>query len=160
MPIDPTAPIVPGVGAAGFLLGADVLRTVAECGVFAEPEEIVSPWVPGPNHVRYHSAIVDLWAYEGRITQIGIHGSYEGQLLGRIGIGSTLGDAQRLIGRVVEDDEDNLVFADLRGVCLDWDAQPPLGPWDPNNRIEWIFVYSASAAPISIRKGTLDALSV
>ena len=143
MPIDPKAPIVPGVGAAGLKLGADVERTVAECGVFADAEEIVNEWVPGSNHVRYRSAMVDIWAYEGRISQIGVHGSYQGHLLGRIGVGSTLGDAQRLIGRIVEDELDNLVFADVPGVGVDFEAQPPRGPYDLDNRIEWIFVYSA-----------------
>src|SRR4051794_19986328 len=112
MPIDAKAPIVPGVGAAGLMLGANMERTATECGGFAGPEEIVNKWVPGPSHVRYRSHVVDLWGFEGRITQIGVHGSYEGQLLGRVGIGSTVGDAQQLIGRVVEDEEDNLIFAD------------------------------------------------
>ena len=66
---------MPGVGAAGLVLGADVERTIAECGVFADAEEIVNEWVPGPNYVRYRSATVDVWAYAGRITQIGVHGS-------------------------------------------------------------------------------------
>ena len=150
MTIDRNAPIMPGVGAAGLKVGTDVARTVYEASVYGDPEEIVNPYVPGPSSVRYRSALVDLWAKEGRITQIGVHGGYQGRILNRIGLGATVGDAERLIGRVVESDEgETLEFPDMPGVCFEVERDPLLPLDDPAHRIAWIFVYLDDAGASS-----------
>jgi uncharacterized protein (TIGR02996 family) len=98
--VDPEAPIVPGVSAAGIALGG--------------PAEDVFTSVP-PNDVEprsgcdvYRLGPLDLWVADGKVTQVGVYFGYHGRLEGGIGIGSTIKEIEASLGRV---------FVNMDGDC-------------------------------------------
>ena len=106
-------------------------------------DELRNPGGRFPRVVRYRSEMVDLWATEDIVDQIGVHGGYRGQLLGRIGIGSTVGDLEQLVGPVAEDDDDNFIVRGTVGLCFEVEGVFS-GAGDPRllmAPITWFFVY-------------------
>ena len=90
LPLDLTAPILPGIGAAGLRLGEALDRSVA-AGAFAV-ERIAR------DGVRYSFESVRVSTRYGLTTEIDVAAGYRGTLDGRIGIGSTVGEVNARYG--------------------------------------------------------------
>ncbi|HEX3271593.1 MAG TPA: hypothetical protein VHR15_13170 [Ktedonobacterales bacterium] len=118
--LDLSAPIIPGVSAAGFYIGQFVEPNGPMAVMFVS-EPIHNPYVRSSDgvHYRYRSNLVDLWVTNSVIRQIGVHGMYRGKLLDQITLGMTIEDIERLIGPCIEDDEDNLAIAGVAGLCFE-----------------------------------------
>lgn len=120
---DLRAPIEPGKSAAGLTIG-DAVAKVSQTGCstsrkLANGFEMLDL---GP---------IRVWARGGVIDQIGVRGEYRGHLSGTtIGIGSTIQQVQDAIGPVLEDDEDNLIVAQLPGICFETET------WRGGKRVE------------------------
>ena len=110
---DLDADIVPGTGAAGVRLGQPVTDVLSRVDPIRVTELHGS--------CRYEFGSVDLWVKAGAIFQIGLYQGYRGLIDRRIGIGSTLAELERELGRVSEDDDDNLVVAGVHGFCFETD---------------------------------------
>jgi hypothetical protein len=103
--------------------------------------------------VRYRSESVDLWVADSLIQQIGVHGAYRGKLFNQISLGMTIEDIERRIGPCMEDDEDKLAIAAVKGLCFDvaWRPNHPAKELDlrvPELRfasITWFFVCQSQA---------------
>jgi hypothetical protein len=121
--IDLSAPIIPGVGAAGIHPGQFIERTVLVGTSFVR-EAVSSPFVGSSDTVRYRSESGDLWVADSLIQQIGAHGVYRAKALGQSTPGMTIDDIERLIGPRMEDSEDKLVIAGVEGLCFDVDWRP------------------------------------
>ena len=89
--IDLSAPIIPGVSAAGFHIGQFIERKGPIGTPFAR-EPIHNPFARSSEEVRYHCESVDLWVANSVIQQIGVHGAYCGDLFGQIMPGMTIED--------------------------------------------------------------------
>ena len=109
---DLDAPIVPNESAAGIQIGADAREIV-------ERASLTFTFDPPDKSRSYSVGVVLLWVRAGTIHQIGVIGGYRGRIDGRIGIGSTIADVEDAFGRVLEDDEDNLVVSSLPGWCFE-----------------------------------------
>ncbi len=110
------APIVPGESAAGIQLGSPIEEVLNEHKNAFSSGEVVNLSPSFPLNIQYRSAMVDVWAIEGRVEQIMVHDGYRGKLMGKIGLGSTFADIERYIGAWEEDEEDNLVIRDCPGL--------------------------------------------
>lgn len=121
------APIVPGEQAAGICLGTEIGGVLASIGPHFV-EEL------GYGTVRYSTTSVSFWVKNGAIDQIGVCEGYQGKLFDTVGIGSRLADVEATLGRVVEDDEDNLVVLEVPGVVFEVCS-------DDLERIGEMFVY-------------------
>lgn len=146
--IDLDAPIIPGKGAAGLVLNAQIEPILEENpGVF-KSEKIVNSFVP-VNLTRYRSPAVDLWEEDGCIVQIMVHSEYQGKLDSKIGIGSTVADIQHLYGQCEEDEDDNLIIKEIPGLYFDVTGSFPNkeNPFDPASpmfreaTVDWICVF-------------------
>ncbi len=148
------APILPGERAAGIRVGEPIARLLE-----AHQPEAHVPLQEGRE--RFHFGPVWVWAENGRITQVGVSRGYSGRLAGRIGIGSTVRDVERLIGPIGEDDEDNLVVVGSPGWCFETEPWRPGTALEDNRdaRLSWIFVFAepANDAPERPGAGSVDA---
>jgi hypothetical protein len=146
--LDLDAPIIPGVSAAGFHIDQFIERSVP-IGTPLIREQVHSPIVRSPGTVRYRSESVDLWVANSVIQQIGVHAAYHGKLLDHIMLGMTMEDIERLVGRCIEDDEDELAIYGVEGLCFDvlWHpnySTPVIDFSLPHLRfspIAWFFVF-------------------
>ncbi len=103
---DLEAPIVPGRSLGGVEVGA------------AADEMLGSSRAP-----RIEIGPVVVWLTEGIVYQVGTRAGYRGQVLGTgIGLGSSLADVERELGRVLEDEEDNLIVEGCAGLVLETEA--------------------------------------
>jgi hypothetical protein len=138
------APIVPGESAAGIQLGSPIEEVLKEDTHSFDSGEREKPWFPTLVKTRYRSAMVDVWAGNGRVTQIMVHTGYRGKLMGTIGLGSTIADIERHIGAWEEDEEDNLVLRDMPGVGFEIEGYFPNleDPAFRNAPIKEIYVFS------------------
>jgi hypothetical protein len=135
-----TAPIVPGVSAAGIQIGERVDLLLAQrC-----PDRQIE--LRGV--VRLEFGPIHLWVEGERVTQIGVSFGYEGTLAGAIRIGSTIGEVAALLGPVEEDDEDNLVVGALPGWCFETEQWLRDGEPEENadSRIDEIYIFADPAA--------------
>jgi hypothetical protein len=108
---DLSAPLEPGLSAAGIRLGAaigDVTSAVRPLQVHERGD-----WA------TYVYESLDVSARHGRVSQLCVKQSYTGKLVGAIGIGSTIADVERILGRVTEDEYDNLIVATVAGWCFE-----------------------------------------
>jgi hypothetical protein len=119
------APIVPGESAAGIQLGSPIEEVLNEHNNSFSSGEVVNLSPSFPLNIRYRSAMVDIWAIEGRVEQVMVHDGYRGKLMGNIGLGSTIADIERYIGAVEEDEEDNLVIRDFPGLFFEIEGYFP-----------------------------------
>ena len=138
--LDLNAAIVPGRSAAGIALGA----RASDLGFRTDPSRLdlgqgVSVCDLGP---------VRVWIREGMVDQIGVRAPYAGAIeTGGIRIGSTLREVAEALGRVFEDDEDNLIVADCAGLSFEtgqWRGEPGREIVDENldAKITAIFVFT------------------
>lgn len=103
---DLEAPIVPGRSLGGVEVGAP-------------PGELLG----SSRRPRVEIGPVVVWLSEGIVHQVGARAGYRGLVLGTgIGLGSSLADVERELGRVVEDEEDNLVVEGCPGLVLETEA--------------------------------------
>lgn len=135
MRIDLTAPIEPGKSAAGIALG----EVVAEL-----PRPLRKIPLSGCELLEY--ARVSVWVRQGAVCQVCVSQGYSGTLPEGIGIGSSILDVERLIGKVEEDTYDNLVVIGYSGWCFE--TEEWLGHRIEDNhqaRITSICVYSSGS---------------
>ena len=115
--LDLTAPILPSHSAAGIRLG----QPIEEVSVHAH-----IPVVETLSTLTvYRFGAVWVWAQDGRVHQIGVFEGYVGTLPSGVGLGTSLSEVQRCIGRVVQDWDDTLVVEGSDGWCFDtsrWDG--------------------------------------
>ncbi|HEY7093738.1 MAG TPA: hypothetical protein VH393_11190 [Ktedonobacterales bacterium] len=150
--IDLSAPIIPGVSAAGFHIGQFIERK-GPLGTPFVRKPIHDPFATSSEEARYHSESVDLWVTNSVIRQIGVHGVYRGKLLGQIMLGMTMEDIERRIGPCMEDDKDKLAIAGVEGLYFDvaWRPNHPAKELSlrlPELRfapITWFFVCQSQA---------------
>ena len=136
---DLNAPIIPGESAAGVSVGQpvdDILATET-------PDAVVELH----GCTRFEFGPVRLWVRDGKVSQVGVYAGYHGRLRQGIGVGSTLGQVQSTLGRVVEDEEDNLVVEGMPGWCFETEewAAGRLPEHNPDARVSEIFVFAAAA---------------
>ena len=159
--LDLTAPIVPGISAAGFHIGQFIEPNGTMAAMFVG-EPIHNPYVPSSDgvHYRYRSESVDLWVTNNLITQIGVHGAYHGKLLDHITLGMSIDDIERRIGPCTDEDQDNLAIAGVEGLgfVVAWRPNHPAKELDlrlPELRvapITWFFICPSQAfAQYSLR---------
>lgn len=67
------APIVPGESAAGIQIGSPIEEVLKEDKHSFDSGEREKPWFPTLVKTRYRSAMVDVWAGNGRVIQIMVH---------------------------------------------------------------------------------------
>ena len=72
------APIVPGESAAGIQLGSSMEEVLNEHKNSFSSGEGVNLSPSFPLNIRYRSAMVDVWAIEGRVEQIMVHDEMPG----------------------------------------------------------------------------------
>ena len=130
------------IGARFYYGGIAVTFTPTHKG-----ELVVQVPLPIPTlvKIRYRSAMVDLWAGNGRVAQIMVHDGYRGKLMGKIGLGSTIADIERYIGAVEEDEDDSLVIRDFPGLFFEIEGYFPDLQKDPAYRyapIKEIYVHT------------------
>src|SRR5688500_14542042 len=104
---DLNAPIIPGESAAGIRVGQPVDSILAG----DTPDAVVELH----GCTRFEFGPVRLWVTNGKVSQVGVYAGYLGSLRQGVGVGSTLGQVQLTLGRVVEDEEDNLVVEGMHG---------------------------------------------
>jgi hypothetical protein len=88
---------------------------------------------------------VSVWVREECVCQVGVSQGYSGTLPEGIGIGSSIAEVERLIGRVEEDVYDNLIVIGYPGWCFE--TEEWLGHRIEDNRgarITEVFIYNAS----------------
>jgi hypothetical protein len=111
--IDLDAEIIPGVSAAGLLLGSPV-----------EPllDASKSPARQGRSEERTHLnfGAVKLWCEGGKIQQISVSDGYRGTLPNGVRLGMSIADVENCCSSIVEEDEeDNLIVRGSYGWCFD-----------------------------------------
>lgn len=119
------AAIVPGESAAGIQLGCSIEEVLKKDKNSFSSGEVVNLSPSFPLNIRYRSAMVDVWAVEGKVEQIMVHDGYRGKLMGKIGLRSTIADIERYIGTWEEDEEDNLVIQDFPGLFFEVEGYFP-----------------------------------
>ena len=110
--LDLDAAIEPGKAAAGLSIGDPVAGLPEATGSMrSRLDDGVELLDFGP---------VCVWVKNGVIDQIGVRRGYAGYVRGTtIGIGSSIQQVRDVLGPVVEDDEDNLIVAQVPGLCFE-----------------------------------------
>lgn len=113
MSINIHEPIIPGKSIGGILLGETIEIVLERLNL---PFKQTSSW-------HFIFADVSLWVNEtGEIFQISAHHNYKGKILEKISLGNTPEDVERLIGKIMLNDEDNLVIDGIDGLCFEIDV--------------------------------------
>jgi hypothetical protein len=138
--LDLGASIEPGRSAAGLSIGESV------AGVPEIAESMPKPL--GNGLVRFDLGPVSLWVTDGVISQIAVRQGYTGRILGTtIGLGSSLQEVQDRFGVVTEDDEDNLVVAQMPGLCFEtqtWRGTPKVVERNCDAKLTGIFIFAVA----------------
>lgn len=143
------AQIVPGRSAAGIEIGQPIAAVLAAESDLLVAEPVINQVLGDTGITRYRSPAVDLFVENGIVTEIMVHDGYRGQLMGRIGIGSTIDDIERLIGPCEEDEFDDLVITNMLGLAFEIAGSFP-GLTDPAYRFAPIKeIMIVAAEPIS-----------
>ncbi len=93
---------------------------------------------------RYRAGFLDLWVTDGLVSQIGLYSGYQGRLAKGIGIGSTVVEIERALGKVGLDGEGNRVVRGSPGWCFEVEERrgPPGGPKSLRQaRVTGIYVF-------------------
>ena len=104
---DLNAPIIPNISAAGIKIGQSAAKILAA----ATPASINQ--IENGQQLCFEN--VNVWTKNGLVDQIGVYAEYQGTIKGIIGIGSTMSDVQAAFGKIIEDDEDNLIIVGIPG---------------------------------------------
>ncbi len=135
------ATIEPGKAAAGLSIGAPLAALPEATGSMrTKLGDAVELLDFGP---------VCVWVKNGMIDQIGVRCGYTGYVRGTtIGVGSSIQQVRDVLGPVVEDDEDNLIVAQVPGLCFEteaWRGDPGRETVEENldAKLTWLFVFSA-----------------
>ena len=106
--IDLTAPIVPGVSAAGITLRTPIDPLLVEHGLVQTERR--------GGRAIYELPSIKIWVVDRLVTQIGVSTGYLGKVNHKISIGSTIREVEELFHlSVVEDEEDNLCVQAMPG---------------------------------------------
>jgi hypothetical protein len=132
--INYNAPIIPGQEAGGIRLGSNVEETLKGVSGLFEIERHNVPGAGESRSLRYSSANIDLWVKDNIIWQIMLHGDYQGKVLDKVGIGSTLADVRKYLGDI-KVDMDNIIVKGLPGVAFEPEKD------DESSPIIEIYVY-------------------
>jgi hypothetical protein len=134
------APIVPGVSSAGILIGTTVEALVAS----THPAG-----ASGEHHGFHRFPSIKVWSIEGTVRMVGVSEGYRGQVDGRIGIGSTLGDVEDWCACKVDRGKYNTLIATgmpglsfITDISEGWNDDVQVGI-DPTDRLTTIFVHQA-----------------
>ena len=106
-----SAPTVSGKSVAGLKLD----HPIDEIVKYQQPVEIH----PLGGSVKYRFNQVTLCVRNGKVIQLGMKLDYQGKLRSLIGIGATIRDVQLVVGKVIEDEENNLVVPGMPGWCFE-----------------------------------------
>jgi hypothetical protein len=121
---------VPGQSAARLSIGDDIGNIHLSGGV-------------SEASVKFELGAVTIWTTDNLIEQIRVGSGYEGLLLGKVGIGSTLFEVEKEFRSSVQEDEgDNLVVLGVPGLCFEtetWNGHEVKDNLD--SRITHIFVF-------------------
>lgn len=150
--IDLGAPILPGVGAAGLLLG-EALDPALRADAFAV-ERVAH------DCVRYSFDSVRVSVRYGLTTQIALSAGYAGTIGGVIGIGSTIAEVEAHCGgKVTADPEAHHLVPPAPGWCFDALSAATDDPTDPGGaaRVSEVFVFVPPNEPL--RRGALPTIS-
>ncbi|UOG77648.1 hypothetical protein MTX78_24885 (plasmid) [Hymenobacter tibetensis] len=109
-----TAPILPGHSAAGIRLGQPIEEVL-----FHAPVPIVETL---STLTVYRFGAIWVWVQDGRVHQVGVFVGYAGTLPSGVGLGTSLAEVQRRIGRVVQDCDGTLIVEGSDGWCFDTSA--------------------------------------
>lgn len=136
---DLSAPIQPGLGAAGLVLGCLL------AGLRQIERGALQPLGGGVELVDLGA--VRVWAVEGAIHQIGLRGAYAGRVAGTtIGVGSTLEQVVGQLGSVSEGEDDVLIVRERPGLGFEtehWRGSPATLEQNMDARVTEIFVFAA-----------------
>ena len=139
--LDLGAPIEPGRSAAGLSIG-DSIAGLSEA-VESTPKQL------GNGEVLFEFSPVSLWVSDGVIRQIGVRQGYSGRIFGTtIGLGASLQDVQDAFGVVTEDEEDNLVVAEMPGLSFEtetWRRGPQTAEKHYDARLTAIFIFAVTS---------------
>ena len=106
------ATIEPGKAAAGLSIGGPLPAAVGYTRTQLEDGGDLLDFGP-----------VCVWIKNGVVDQIAVRRGYSGHIQGTtIGIGSSIQEVQVMLGTLVEDDGDNLIVAQVPGLCFETEA--------------------------------------
>ncbi len=131
----------------GKIINNSLLAGILICSNIKDIEDEPLNIVKLKNQEIYVFENVKLWVQNGKIIQIGVYNEYQGKMKKSIGLGNSFGELKSLYGKVVEDDEDNLVVENLPGIIFEtydlWKGIPGNKLVDDNldSIITEIFVY-------------------
>jgi hypothetical protein len=138
MDINETRPIIPGGGAANIILGLDVEVILYGAKVDFTSERVVVEGIGDLGTTRYRSAYVDFWTRHDAVFQVMVHDGYSGKVLGKVGLGSLLGDVEKLLGPLAVINE-NMVVKGLPGISFEPEIDKADSPiteiyvWQPDS---------------------------
>lgn len=118
--IDSNAPIIPGQSAGGFSLGlkkSEIENHVLDSFEFREIYNKNLPDFP-PLH-EYRTENIVLHFEKDTLTQIGLINNYKGRLDSNLGLGDLVKDFEVVYGKMIEGEEDELIFTGLSGLCFE-----------------------------------------
>ena len=142
--LDLHATIEPGKTAAGLSIGESVTG-LPEAAVATRSSR-------GAEIELFDFGPVRVWVKDGVIYQIGVRHGYSGHVGGTtIGIGSSIQQVRDVLGPVFEDNEDNLVVAQVPGLCFEteaWRGDPGRETVEENldAKLTEIFVFPVQAS--------------
>jgi len=143
--IDLNAPVVPGKSAAGFSLGIQKNDVSKEDLDLFTVTEIVNEYVKGPPLYKYYTDEVVLFFEQDQLMQIGLFNNYKGTVYNDFGLGSVVKDFETVFGDIVEGDEDQLIFSNLKGLCFEVDSSTYSSTnWKieiPKQKVTEIYIY-------------------
>ncbi len=143
--IDLNAPIVAGKSAAGFMLGMQKNDVSKEVLNLFTVTEIINEYVKDLSLYKYYTDEVILFFEQDQLTQIGLFNNYKGTIHNELGLGSVVRDFETVFGDMVEGDEDQLVFSNLKGLCFEVDASTYTSAnWKveiPKQKVTEIYIY-------------------
>lgn len=143
--IDLNAPIVAGKSAAGFMLGMHKNNLSKEVLNLFTVTEIVNEHVKDLSLYKYYTEEVTLFFKDDKLSQIGLFNNYKGTVYNELGLGSVVKDFETVFGDMVEGDEDQLVFSNLKGLCFEVDSSTYTSAnWKveiPKQKVTEIYIY-------------------
>jgi hypothetical protein len=120
---DLNAAILPNEGAAGIKLGTPIREVLAVSIIVFSAMKTLHK-----RRMVYKSESVDLWTQDGIVEAIEVYGNYAGKLAGEIGIGTPIRCVDDVLGKVIENEYDDLEIEGLQGINFEIDARLSTSP--------------------------------